>query len=100
MDVALVLDRSRWPTARERFELRVGLTADLVHVLGANEVDVVVLNDAPPLFARRVLSRGLSVFCDDEDSNRDFRRDVQLRAADLEPFLDRHRRTKLDALAR
>jgi hypothetical protein len=75
------------------------LTGDLVHALATNEVDVVVLNDAPPLFARRVLAKGVPLFCDDEDSDRDFRRDVQLLAADLEPFLERHRRTKLDALA-
>ena len=99
-DVAVVLDRTTVGSARERFELRVKLIGELIHALGTDEVDVVVLNDAPPLFARRVLAEGVEVFCADRDRGRDFRRDVQLRAADLAPFLERFRQAKLEALAR
>ena len=100
VDVALILDRTALGSARERFELRVTLTSEFIHALGRNEVDVVVLNDAPPLFARQVLSTGVEVFCSDRDLDREFRRDVQLRAADLEPFLEKYRQSKLAALVR
>ncbi|MDE2905407.1 MAG: hypothetical protein OXQ28_04910, partial [Acidobacteriota bacterium] len=65
-----------------------------------NEVDLIVLNDAPPLLARWILRTGIELFCSDRDLGRDFRRDVQIRAADLAPFLERYRRMTLDALGR
>jgi hypothetical protein len=68
--------------------------------LHRNAVDVVVLNDAPPMLARHIVTAGRRAFCRDADVDHAFVRDVQLRAADLEPFLRRARRLKLDALAR
>lgn len=62
--------------------------------------DVVVLNDAPPPFARRIVTEGKRVVCSDAQKDHDFVRDVQLKAADLDLFLGRMRRIKLDALAR
>jgi hypothetical protein len=38
--------------------------------------------------------------CFDPEADHTFVRDVQLRAADLEPFLQRVRRVKLEALGR
>jgi hypothetical protein len=61
---------------------------------------VVILDDAPPHFARRIVLCGVRVFCDDRERDHAFVRDVQLRAADLEPFLRRTRRTKLEAIRR
>ena len=98
IDIGICVDRRVLAARAARFDLRVRLTSDLIHTLRCNEVDVVVLNDAPPLFARHVLRHGLRLFCADPDLDRDFRRDVQIRAADLAPFLDRYRRMTLDAL--
>ena len=100
VDVGVLLDRRLAPTARERFDLRVRLTSDLIHALRNNDVDLLVLNDAPPLLARRIIRTGIEVFCRDPGLARDFRRDVQIRAADLAPFLERYRRMTLDALGR
>ena len=100
VDVGVLLDRRLAPTAAQRFDLRLRLTSDLIHALGMNEVDLVVLNDAPPLLARRILRTGIELFCSDRDLSRDFRRDVQIRAADLAPFLERYRQMTLDALGR
>jgi len=100
VDVAVLLDRARYPTARERFQERVRLSSWLSHRLRQKEVDVVVLNDAPPLFARRIVTSGERVFCADLAADHAFVRDAQLRAADLEPFLRRTRRITLAALAR
>lgn len=90
-----------WKLKRvQRFEERVRLAGALPGKLGGRPVDVVVLNDAPPLLGRRVVLDGRRVFCADPEADHAFRRDVQLRAADLEPFLRRMRRLKLEALAR
>lgn len=99
VDVAVLLDRKRWPTAQERFEVRVALTSELIGALHHNEVDLVVLNDLPPLLARRILREGRSVYSSDREAEIRCLRDVQLRAADLEPWLRRMRRIKLEALS-
>lgn len=100
VDVAVLLDRAVYPTTESRFEVRVRLSAFLGYELGTDAVDVVVLNDAPPHLGRRVMTTGRRVFCADVEADHAARRLALLRAADLEPFLRRARRVKLDALAR
>ena len=98
VDVAVLLrsDLDR----RQRFEIRLRLTTEIIAVLHHNEVDVVVLNDAPPLFARSIVLDGKRVYCADAEVDHAFRRDVQLRAADLRPFIERGRRALLAAITR
>jgi predicted nucleotidyltransferase len=100
VDVAVALDLSTWSDESGRFDERVRLSAELVSVTGSNEVDVVVLNDAPPLLARRIVLDGRCIHCADSAAERRFRRDVVFRAADLEPWLERQRRRTLEALSR
>jgi hypothetical protein len=100
VDVGVVLDRGVHPTPSSRFAERVRLTSELIGALHVDAVDLVVLNDAPPLLARRVLLDGQQVYCSDAGADRDFRRDTLLRAADLQLFLARMRALKLVALAR
>ncbi|RPH56406.1 nucleotidyltransferase domain-containing protein [bacterium] len=100
VDLGVLLRWERHPMARDRFELRVRLSAELISVVGCNEVDVVILNDAPPLLGRRIIYDGVRVFLGDPATDHAYVRDVQLRAADLAPWLERMRRIKLEALAR
>jgi predicted nucleotidyltransferase len=100
VDVAVLLDRAVFPEARERFEERLRLTSAMMRALATSRVDVVVLNDVPPQFGRRIATEGRRVYCADPGQDHAYVRDVQLRAADVEPFLRRMRRLKLDALAR
>ena len=100
IDVAVLLDYFVYPTSGARFEARVGLTSMLIGALAFNAVDVVVLNDCPPLFARRIVLEGTRVFCADSDGDRAFVRDVQLKAPDVQRFLDRTRASKIAALSR
>ena len=100
LDVGILLDWRVHPTHRVRFEERLALSSSLIAALGANEVDVLILNDAPPLLAARIVVEGRRVFCAEPVLDRAFFRDVQLRAADLLPFLRRTRRLKLLALQR
>ena len=100
VDVGVLFRRDAHPTARERFDAGVRLAAWLVAELRHPLVDLVVLDDAPPGLAARVVTHGIPIMVWDPELEHAFRRDAQLRAADLAPFLQRTRRLKLQALAR
>jgi predicted nucleotidyltransferase len=46
-------------TSRERLDLRLSLAASAGAALGTSEVDIVLLNDAPPLLRHRALRDGI-----------------------------------------
>jgi uncharacterized protein len=100
VDVAVLLDHRSYPTAAARFEARLRLSGDLVRALGRSDIDLVVLNDAPPTLVRAIVTRGRRVVCRDDEADHAYRRTILSRAADLEPFLRRMRAIKLDALRR
>ena len=98
LDLGVLLRWDVYPSARERFERRLLLPGELaVHRM---PVDVIILNDAPPTLAARIVTEGQRLFCGDPAAEHAFRRDVQLRAADLAPFLRRLSRIKLEGLGR
>ena len=98
VDVRVLLDWTPYRADRDRFEAPLRLTAAIGAALRRNDVDLVILNDAPPHLAREIVTRGRRVWCLDRDSDHAFVRTTRLRAADLEPFLRRTRRVKLGAL--
>ena len=100
VDVGVLLRWNAYPTVRDRFDARLRLIADLGAALQRNDVDLVVLNDAPPLLGRHIVTTGRRLFCADPETDHAYVRDVQLRAADLAPWLDRVARIKLGALRR
>jgi predicted nucleotidyltransferase len=100
IDIGILLERRAYPTDRDRFDARLALSGAIGRAVGARAIDVVILNDAPPHLGRRIVTEGRRVFCADPEADLAFVRDVQLRAADLEPFLRRVRPLKLDAIAR
>ena len=85
LDVAVLLDRRVFGTNRERFEERLRLIGAVGSALGRNDVDLVILNEAPPDLGARIVAGGLRVFCSNGEADRAFARDVQLRAADPTP---------------
>ena len=100
IDLGVFLDRGLLPDAAARFKVGVKLSAFLSSLLGDRPADVIVLNDAPPGLVGRIVREGRRVYCVDEEADHAFVRDALLMAADLEPFLRRMRRIKLEALAR
>ena len=99
VDVAVLLDREQFRDEGDRFDTRLRLIGRLgarVH----RDIDLVVLNDAPPELARAIVTRGRRIFCRDEDADRAFGRLALSRAADLAPFLRRMRRIKLEVIRR
>jgi predicted nucleotidyltransferase len=100
VDVGVLLLWDSHPTPDDRFDMRVRLGTDLIAVTHCNEVDVVILNGAPPLLGRKIIYDGIRVFLADSEADHVYVRDVQILAADLEPWLGRLRRRRLEALAR
>jgi len=98
VDVGVLLDYEEYGNRALRDEARLAWAGQLAVALGRNDVDIVILNDAPAPLARHVGLDGIRVFCQDEEADHAFRRDAQLRAADLAPFLHRMRRIKLATL--
>lgn len=98
VDIAVLLPPSDTQQPGYVFDSRVRLISWLIGELHMNDVDVVILNDAPPQFARRIVTHGRRVVLLDPPMDHAFVRDVQLRAADIEPFLKRARATKLAAI--
>jgi predicted nucleotidyltransferase len=70
IDVAVLLDASL--TADERFAARLTLIGALSLLLGTDNVDVVILNEAPPLLAYEVLRNGALLSCADENARVEF----------------------------
>ena len=100
VDVAVLLSWDVHPTVRARFDERLRISALLASAQRTDRIDLVVLNDVPPHLGRRIVTAGRRIFCSDPERDHAFVRDVQLRAADLEPFLRRTRQVKLDAIRR
>lgn len=98
LDLALLLDWSAFPDRSARAARQIELISDLIACTGRNEIDLVILNDAPPLLGRRIVRSGRRLHVADPDAVHAFERDVQLRAADVEPFVRRGRARLLQAL--
>jgi predicted nucleotidyltransferase len=99
VDVGVLLDRQMFPRPADRFDVRLRLIARLQAVTG-RDVDLVVLNDAPPQLARHIMTTGTRLMVTDASLDRAHLCVVLSRAADLEPFLRRTRAVKLAALRR
>lgn len=100
VDVGVLLRRVHFATARDRFDEGVRLASWLAAELRFPAIDLVVLDDAPPGLAARIVAGGTPLYVADAELEHAFRRDAQLRAADIAPFLRRARALKLQAIAR
>jgi uncharacterized protein YutE (UPF0331/DUF86 family) len=86
LDIAVLLDPAYYPDRKARSQLRLSLASDLIHTLGDNHVDLVVLNDSPAMLGKRVVTGWPRIFCSDPEADHAFVRDIQLRAADMELY--------------
>jgi hypothetical protein len=88
IDIAVLLGRRIPDTRALRYRLK--LTSELGSALHRNDVQLVILNDAPPLLAHRVLSRGLLVFERGRAARVRFHVQTANRYADLVPTLEHY----------
>lgn len=87
VDLALLLDSTHTPSSR--FAQRLEITTHLTHLLRAPRVDVVILNDAPPLLQFRVIQQGQVLFERDPQDRVTFEARAIQRYCDTQP-LRRH----------
>lgn len=99
VDVGVLLDWNRYPSQSARFDARLRLITALQSAIG-REVDLVILNEAPPHLTRRIMCEGLRITVREPELDHSHLRTTLSRAADLEPFLRRTRAVKLEALRR
>src|SRR5207247_878674 len=66
VDVGVLLDRGLFPTAADRFDARLKLIGRLRGAVG-RDVDLVILNDAPPQLARHIMTAGTRLVVKDAE---------------------------------
>ncbi len=87
IDVAVYV-RQRSRSAREG--ARLALTSDIMRAVGMNEVDVLVLNDAPPLVAFRAVAGGIPLKESRDSARAEFEVRCTARYLDFKYYLDKH----------
>src|ERR671936_592313 len=88
IDIAVLL--SPRVTPARYFKYRLDLMADLSSALRRSDVDVVVLNEATPLLAHRVLSHGKLVFERSASARVRFQVRTASRYLDMIPMFETH----------
>jgi predicted nucleotidyltransferase len=89
-DVYVAVLLARPPKPARATGYRLGLMVDLGAALHRSDVEVVILNDAPPLLAHRVLSRGTLVFERSASARVAFQVKTASRYFDLIPMYETH----------
>lgn len=88
IDIAVFLDE-RVP--REKyFDVKLHLLGELMDLLKRNDIDLVILNEAPPLLSYRVLKEGVLIFCQDKKKLLENEVRTVLRYLDWKPFLEKY----------
>jgi len=90
LDVAVLLPEG---VPRERYlELRLRMIAELSDLLDTDRVDLVILNQAPPLLAHRVVTRGRLIWARDDITRTRFEARAIQEYLDLKPLYELERR--------
>jgi predicted nucleotidyltransferase len=94
VDVAVLLDG--YPDADRCFEMRLEIIGGLMELFHTDDVDVLILNQAPPALRYAVLRDGIVLFCRDRQAMIEFRLRALNEYLDFKPILKRHARAILD----
>jgi predicted nucleotidyltransferase len=93
IDIAIYFDKT--VAREEQFDLRLQVLGGLTDLFRTDDVDVVVLNEAPPLLAHRVLKYGQLLFCVDDRTRVAFETSAVLKYLDWKPYLEKYTRQLL-----
>lgn len=94
VDIAVLLDGH--PDAGQCFDHRLRMIVDLTQILHIDDVDVAILNQAPPALAYRVLRDGVLLFSRDHNQLIQYRVKVINKYLDFKPILERHEHAILE----
>jgi len=72
IDIALYIDEAAVAGKEYRYGYKAQILSELMLVLHKNEVDLVILNEAPPLLAHRAIYRGELLFSRDDKTRNEF----------------------------
>ena len=86
--------------SQELFDLRLDLIGGLMERLACNDVDVILLNQAPLALSYRVLRDGRLVYCRDEQVRIEYQAGIVSRYLDFKPVIERHERAILERARR
>jgi predicted nucleotidyltransferase len=90
IDIAISFDES--VQANKRFDLRLETMGQLMDLFKTDEIDLVVLNDAPSLLSHRILKEGILIFSDNDKKRLEFEVKAILKYLDWKPYLDKYTR--------
>ena len=93
-DVAVLLEGR--PDDRHCLDMRLEIIGGLAEVLDTDEVDVLILNQAPPALAYAVLRDGILLFCRDHQARIEHWLRTVNEYLDFRPILKRHERALLE----
>lgn len=88
IDIAVYLDEKISPA--EFFDLKLKLLGNFMDIFKTNNIDVVVLNDAPPLLSHRILKEGILIFSNNEKKRLEYEVKAVLKYLDWKPFLEKY----------
>lgn len=74
IDIAIYVNPAKFENLDRSlpYGYQAGLTADIIHLLRYNLIDLVVLNQAPPLLTYEVIHNGVLIFSRSEDLRIEF----------------------------
>jgi predicted nucleotidyltransferase len=98
VDVAVLLEGH--PDNDRCFDARLEVIGGLMEILNTNEVDVLILNQAPPALAYAVLRDGILLFCRDHQARIEYQLHTVNEYLDFRPILKRHERAILEKARR
>ncbi|MFN8475079.1 MAG: nucleotidyltransferase domain-containing protein [Anaerolineae bacterium] len=98
VDFAVLFDKA---LPEDRYlDTQLQLMDELGRAVEHDEVDIVVLNQAPLALAYRVLRDGILVFCSDEDARVQFTARTVIMYLDFKPVIERHEHAILERARR
>ncbi len=80
IDLAVLVDKNN--IKQEIFKYRIELISDLISLLKMNKLDVIILNDAPPLLAHRIVQDGIII------NNKDNYKKIKYEVTALKKYID------------
>ncbi|MBC7324887.1 MAG: nucleotidyltransferase domain-containing protein [Moorella sp. (in: Bacteria)] len=99
VDLAFLIDSGRIEAeSRGGYGYHAQLIAELMKLLGTNDVDVVILNEAPPLLKFKVINRGRVIFSRSEKERLAIHVKAFNEYQDFRPFLAVQGRYLVDRL--
>lgn len=88
IDIAVYFDEAL--DLNERFDLRLQVLGELTDSFKTDEIDLVVLNDAPPLLTHRIIKNGTVIFCRDDRIRVEHEVKAVMKYLDWKPHLDKY----------